>query len=79
MSQCVELNRKLSEKFDFPQRDANHVAAFVRASESLYCQPIYLQICAEISSAFRCWVRRLPAIAGECALLITEYRDLLNI
>jgi len=70
-----ELSRKLSEKFDFPQRDANHVAAFLR-SVGIVVLPADLpsNLCRDPTD--------LPvlgtAVAGECASLISVDRDLLD-
>ena len=70
-----ELARKLVEKFDFPKRDADQVSAFLRRS-SIVVEPADLppDICRDPTD--------LPvlgtAIAGACALLISIYRDLLD-
>ena len=70
-----ELRRKLGEKFNFPKRETDQVAAFLRrvgivilpadlASE-LCRDPTDLQVLG-------------TAVAGECALLISVDRDLLD-
>jgi uncharacterized protein len=70
-----ELSRKLCEKFDFPQRDANHVAAFLRRVGVLV-SPADLppDLCRDPND--------IPvlgtAVSGECALLISVDRDLLD-
>ena len=70
-----ELTRKLSEKFDFPRSDANHVAAFLRRV-GLVVLPADLpsDLCRDPTD--------VPvlgtAVAGECALLISVDRDLLD-
>jgi len=70
-----ELSRKLVEKFDFPERDADKVAAFLRRA-SIIVSPADLppELCRDATD--------LPvlgtAVAGECALLISVDRDLLD-
>jgi uncharacterized protein len=70
-----ELGRKLIEKFNFPKRDADLVAAFLRRV-SIVVQPADLpsDLCRDPTD--------VPvlgtAIAGECALLISVDRDLLD-
>jgi putative PIN family toxin of toxin-antitoxin system len=70
-----ELGRKLVEKFNFPSRDADQVDAFLRRV-GIVVQPTDLPsiLCRDPSD--------IPvlgtAIAGECALLITVDRDLLD-
>jgi len=72
----TELSRKLSEKFDFSQRDANHVAAFLRRV-GIVVLPVNIpsNLCRDASD--------LPvlgtAVAGECVLLISVDRELLDI
>ena len=70
-----ELRRKLSEKFEFPKRETDQVAAFLRRvsivvlpadlPSDLCRDPTDLQVLG-------------TAIAGECALLISVDRDLLD-
>jgi putative PIN family toxin of toxin-antitoxin system len=70
-----ELSRKLSEKFKFPQRDANQVAAFLRRV-GIVVMPADLptDLCRDPTD--------IPvlgtAVAGECALLVSVDRDLLD-
>jgi len=70
-----ELCRKLIDKFGFPKRDADQLAAFLRRT-SLVVLPadLPLQLCRDPTD--------LPvlgtAVAGECALLISVDRDLLD-
>jgi putative PIN family toxin of toxin-antitoxin system len=70
-----ELSRKLVEKFDFPQRGADQVAAFLRRA-SIVVLPADLpsDLCRDPTD--------MPvlgtAVAGECALLISVDRDLLD-
>lgn len=70
-----ELSRKLCEKFDFPTRDANHVVAFLRRV-AVVVSPADLpsDLCRDSND--------VPvlgtAVAGECALLISVDRDLLD-
>jgi putative PIN family toxin of toxin-antitoxin system len=71
----AELGRKLVEKFTFPKRDADPVGTFLRRV-SIVVQPADLpsDLCRDPSD--------LPvlgtAVAGECALLISVDRDLLD-
>ena len=71
-----ELRRKLSEKFGFPARDANQVAAFLRRI-SIVVPPADLpsDLCRDPTD--------VPvlgtAVAGECSLLISVDRDLLDL
>jgi uncharacterized protein len=71
-----ELNRKLTEKFRFPVRDANQVAAFLRRV-GIVVLPADLppDACRDPTD--------LPvlgtAVAGECSLLISVDRDLLEL
>lgn len=70
-----ELRRKLGEKFKFPKRETDQVAAFLRRvsivvlpadlPSDLCRDPTDLQVLG-------------TAIAGECALLISVNRDLLD-
>jgi uncharacterized protein len=70
-----ELSRKLTEKFSFPKRDADHVAAFLRRV-GIVVSPTDLpsNICRDASD--------VPvlgtAVAGGCSLLISVDRDLLD-
>jgi putative PIN family toxin of toxin-antitoxin system len=70
-----ELGRKLIEKFNFPKRDADLVGAFLRRV-GIVVQPADLptDLCRDSSD--------VPvlgtAVAGECALLISVDRDLLD-
>jgi putative PIN family toxin of toxin-antitoxin system len=70
-----ELSQTLREKFKFPQRDANHVAAFLRRV-GIVVLPADLptDLCRDPTD--------IPvlgtAVAGECALLISVDRDLLD-
>ena len=70
-----ELGRKLIQKFNFPTRDADLVGAFLRRV-SIIVQPADLpaDLCRDPTD--------VPvlgtAVAGECALLISIDRDLLD-
>lgn len=70
-----ELARKLIEKFNFPKRDADLVGAFLRRV-SIVVQPADLpsDLCRDPTD--------VPvigtAVAGECGLLISVDRDLLD-
>ena len=70
-----ELKRKLVEKFNFPRRDADQVGAFLRRV-SIVVEPADLppDLCRDPTD--------LPvlgtAVAGECAILISVDRDLLD-
>jgi uncharacterized protein len=70
-----ELTRKLGEKFKFPARDADQIAAFLRGV-SIVVLPAHLppNLCRDPAD--------IPvlgtAIAGECGLLISVDRDLLD-
>lgn len=70
-----ELCRKLIEKFDFPKRDAEQVAAFLRRA-GVVVLPTELppDMCRDPTD--------VPvlgtAVAGECALLVSVDRDLLD-
>ena len=71
-----ELCRKLIEKFDFPKRHAEQVAAFLRRA-GVVVRPTELppDLCRDPTD--------MPilgtAVAGECALLISVDRDLLDV
>jgi putative PIN family toxin of toxin-antitoxin system len=70
-----ELSRKLRGKFNFPKREADQVAAFLRRAGILVL-PADLppDVCRDPTD--------IPvlgtAVAGECALLISVDRDLLD-
>jgi uncharacterized protein len=70
-----ELGRKLVDKFNFPRRDADQVSAFLRRV-SIVVQPADLpsDLCRDPTD--------VPvlgtAVAGECGLLISVDRDLLD-
>ncbi len=70
-----ELARKLREKFNFPERDIDLVGSFLRRV-SILVEPadLPLDLCRDPTD--------LPvlgtAVAGECALLISVDRDLLD-
>jgi uncharacterized protein len=70
-----ELGRKLIEKINFPKRDADLIGAFLRRV-SIVVQPADLpsDLCQDPTD--------VPvlgtAVAGECALLISVDRDLLD-
>lgn len=70
-----ELCRKLVEKFDFPKREADQVAAFLRrAGVVVLPADLPSDLCRDPTD--------MPvlgtAVAGECALLISVDRDLLD-
>jgi putative PIN family toxin of toxin-antitoxin system len=71
----AELTRKLREKFEFPARDVGQIGAFLRRV-SILVLPTDLpsDLCREPAD--------VPvlgtAIAGECSLLISVDRDLLD-
>jgi putative PIN family toxin of toxin-antitoxin system len=71
----AELSRKLVEKFSFPKREADQVTAFLRRV-GIVVQPadLPLDLCRDPTD--------IPvlgtAVAGECALLISVDRDLLD-
>jgi putative PIN family toxin of toxin-antitoxin system len=71
----AELGRKLIEKFNFPKREADQVAAFLRRA-AVVVAPADLppDACRDTTD--------VPilgtAIAGDCALLISVDRDLLD-
>jgi putative PIN family toxin of toxin-antitoxin system len=70
-----ELGRKLTEKFDFPKREADQIAAFLRRA-SIVVVPASLpsDVCRDPTD--------VPvlgtAVGGKCALLISVDRDLLD-
>ncbi len=70
-----ELGRKLVEKFRFPEREADQVAAFLRRA-AVVVEPADLppDVCRDPTD--------IPilgtAVSGECALLISVDRDLLD-
>ena len=70
-----ELGRKLVEKFHFPRREADQVAAFLRRA-GIVVVPADLpgDLCRDSTD--------IPvlgtAVAGKCALLISVDRDLLD-
>jgi len=70
-----ELTRKLGEKFNFPKRETDQVAAFLRRV-GIVVLPADLpsDLCRDPTD-----MRVLgTAVAGECALLISVDRDLLD-
>jgi uncharacterized protein len=71
-----ELGRRLLEKFNFPRRDADQVCAFLRRV-SIIVRP------ADLASDLCRDPTDVPvlgtAVAGECALLISVDRDLLDV
>lgn len=70
-----ELGRKLVDKFNFPKRDADLVGAFLRRA-AIIVEPADLppDLCRDPTD--------VPvvgtAVSGECALLISVDRDLLD-
>ena len=70
-----ELCRKLVEKFEFPKRDADQVAAFLRRVSTVVSP-------AELPSGLCRDPTDVPvlgtAVAGVCALLVSVDRDLLD-
>jgi uncharacterized protein len=70
-----ELGRKLLEKFKFPKRDIDQVAAFLRRAAQVVL-PVELpsDVCRDPLD--------IPvlgtAVSGECALLVSVDRDLLD-
>ena len=70
-----ELGRKLSEKFSFPRRDADQVAAFLR-------RVAVVVVPADLPSNVCRDPTDIPvlgtAVSGGCALLISVDRDLLD-
>lgn len=71
-----ELGRKLSDKFSFPKREADQVAAFLR-------RVAVVVVPADLPSDVCRDPTDIPvlgtAVSGECALLISVDRDLLDI
>ncbi len=71
-----ELGRKLVEKFRFPKREADQVAAFLRRV-AVVVEPADLpsDVCRDATD--------IPilgtAVGGHCALLISVDRDLLDV
>jgi uncharacterized protein len=71
-----ELGRKLIEKFGFPKREADQVAAFLRRA-AIVVVPVELppDACRDSTD--------VPvlgtAVGGECTLLISVDRDLLDL
>lgn len=70
-----ELGRKVVEKFNFPRRDSDQVGAFLRRV-SIVVQPADLpsDLCRDPTDVPVLDI----AVAGECALLISVDRDLLD-
>jgi putative PIN family toxin of toxin-antitoxin system len=70
-----EIWRKLIEKFNFPKRDADLVGAFLRRV-SIVVQPadLPLDLCRDRTDVPVLGI----AVAGECAILISVDRDLLD-
>jgi len=70
-----ELGRKLSEKFSFPKREADQVAAFLR-------RVAVVVVPADLPSDVCRDPTDIPvlgtAVSAECALLISVDRDLLD-
>jgi putative PIN family toxin of toxin-antitoxin system len=70
-----ELGRKLSEKFSFPKREVDQVAAFLR-------RVAVVVVPADLPSDVCRDPTDIPvlgtAVSGECALLISVDRDLLD-
>ena len=70
-----ELARKLIEKFKFPKRDVSEVTAFLRSASAVVSP-------AELSASTCRDPTDVPvlgtAISGECALLVSVNRDLLD-
>jgi uncharacterized protein len=77
ISDCIleELGRKLIEKYNFPKRDADLVEAFLRrVSDVVRPADLPSDLCRDPTD-----VPLLgTAVAGECALLISVDRDLLD-
>ena len=71
-----ELGRKLVEKFRFPDREADQVAAFLRRT-ALVVEPV------DLPSGVSRDPTDIPilgtAVGGQCALLISVDRDLLDL
>jgi putative PIN family toxin of toxin-antitoxin system len=70
-----ELARKLVEKFRFPEREANQLAAFLRR-EAVVVEPADLPsgVCRDPTDISVLGT----AVGGDCALLISVDRDLLD-
>ena len=70
-----ELGRKLAEKFKFPKREADQVAAFLRRA-SIVVVPAELpsDVCRDPTDISVLGT----AVGGECDLLISVDRDLLD-
>jgi putative PIN family toxin of toxin-antitoxin system len=70
-----ELRRKLGEKFNFPKREADQVAAFLRRVGIVVLPAdLPLDLCRDPTD-----MQVLgTAVAGECTLLISVDRDLLD-
>jgi putative PIN family toxin of toxin-antitoxin system len=70
-----ELGQKLVQKFHFPKREANQVAAFLR-------RVTIVVVPADLPSAVCRDPTDIPvlgtAVGGECAMLISVDRDLLD-
>jgi putative PIN family toxin of toxin-antitoxin system len=70
-----ELRRKLRDKFNLPARDADHVAAFLRRVGMVV-------VPADLPSSVCRDPTDVPvlgtAVAGQCSLLISVDRDLLD-
>jgi putative PIN family toxin of toxin-antitoxin system len=70
-----EVKRKLLEKFSFPKRDADQVSAFLRRAATVVTP-------ADLPSDACRDPNDVPilgtAIAGQCALLVSVDRDLLD-
>jgi uncharacterized protein len=71
-----ELRRKLSEKFGFPARDADQVAAFLgRVAVVVVPADLPSNLCRDPTDVAVLGT----AVAGECSLLISVDRDLLDL
>ena len=69
-----ELGRKLLEKFSFPKREAAQIAAFLRrAAVVVVPADMPSDVCRDPTD-----IPVLGAVGGECALLISVARDLLD-
>lgn len=71
-----ELGRKLVEKFSFPKREADHVAAFLRrVAVVVVPTDMPSDVCRDPTD------RPVlgTAVGGDCALLISVDRDLLDL
>ena len=70
-----ELGRKLIEKFGFPKREANQVAAFLRRAAVLVLPAdLPADVCRDPTDV----PVLATAVGGTCALLISVDRDLLD-